>query len=387
MPPAQRVQLGQAISRLIAETPGALQRAGWQFGSMDQATLDGMAANLTQPGAGPPRLSAELTRATREGATGPYLTRLRSVQAKTSGATHVEIRGCEVGQDVPFLDAIRAYFGRPGNEPSVSAPDLFQYYFQLSFTTYPGGPGGAAPLTADWQSATVGLPQSFEDSRRIRAREMVRVTIDSTLAEVSARYGLNAALLETLNPQIRDPNALNGGDIVWLKAPGVLAGSATNLSDVCRTVLGNEHLWPRIWSFNPQIADAANLQPSDWIWLVSEDVRQRAGQISSPPTLAELQAAMAGGEAFVSVDRGTNLPTARMSDARRATAIASWLASQRFDPRGRTAQALSRLYAGQRFGPAMQQTFVTFLSRTYPTIEDPIWPDDPRFPAHFIHRP
>jgi len=233
------------------------------------------------------------------------------------------------------------------------------------------------------------LPESFEDSLRIRAGEMIRVVDRAwpSLGEVARRYGHDPALLQTLNPQIRDPLMLREGEIVWLKAPGVRAGTATSLADVCRDVLGSEYLWPRIWGFNPHIRDAGHLSAADWIWLVSADVRRQAGQIAMPPTVDEFRATLSRGDAVVGVDRQANRPTARLAERSRADAIAAWLARQQFDPQGRTAAALSRLYAGRRFTSAMRQTFVTFMSRSFPQIEDPVWQDDPRFPSHIIRRP
>jgi len=389
VPRADQPALRQAIAQLIAQIPAALVASGWVFAPMDQADIDAMAVPIRAPGAGPARLRPDLAVSIREGATGPYLRLLRSVQGKVDTGTHVQIRGCEVGQNPDFLEQMRAFFGRPDHLPSITAPDLFQYYFQLSFATFPGGPAGDAAVTAAWNDPAIGLPESFEDSRRIRAGEMIRVADERvpSLEDVARRYGHDPALIRTLNPQILDPTMLRGGDIVWLKAPGIRAGTNTSLSDICATVLGNEHLWPRIWSYNPQIQDAGHLSPADWIWLVSPEIRQRAGQISMPPTIDEFRATMARGEAFVGVDRQANRPTARMAEATKAGSVAAWLARQNFDPRGRTAVELSRLYAGRSFGPAMRQTFVSFLSRSFPQVEDPIWQDDPRFPSHIIRRP
>lgn len=389
LPPSDRPALRQAIAQLIARIPTALAASGWAFTPMDQADIDAMAAPLHVPGGPANSLRPDIATSIREGATGPYLQLLRRVKAKIDGGTHVEIRGCELGQNPDFLDDFRAFLGRPNHLPSVSAPDLFQYYFQLSFRTYSGGPRGDAEMASDWNDPLIRLPASFEDSLRIRAGEMLRVA-DSrapSLDDVARRYGHDPVLVRAVNPQIRDVTALPDGTVVWLRAPGVRAGSFANLSDLCSSIFGNEHLWPRIWSFNPQIPDAGHLSANDVVWLVSPEVRQRAGQIAQPPGVDDFRATMARGEAFVGFDRQVDRPMARMASGSQATAIAAWLARQQFDPRGRTAAALSRLYAGRNFERVMRQTFVTFLSRSYPQVEDPIWPDDPRFPSHIIRRP
>jgi hypothetical protein len=40
----------------------------------------------------------------------------------------VDIRGCRVGQDVPYLQAVREFFGVAGHEPTVSGPEWFQAF-------------------------------------------------------------------------------------------------------------------------------------------------------------------------------------------------------------------------------------------------------------------
>jgi hypothetical protein len=40
----------------------------------------------------------------------------------------VDVRGCQVGGDVAYLKALRTFFGKPGQEPTVSGPDFFQSF-------------------------------------------------------------------------------------------------------------------------------------------------------------------------------------------------------------------------------------------------------------------
>jgi hypothetical protein len=75
-------------------------------------------------------------------------------------------------------------------------------------------------------------------------------------------------------------------------------------------------------------------------------------------------------------------------DPRQApAAMGRWLATQRFDPQGRTAEALSRLFAGRQFTRTAMRLHMMFLSRSFPNVVDPIFPDDPRFAAHIIRVP
>ena len=84
--------------------------------------------------------------------------------------------------------------------------------------------------------------------------------------------------------------------------------------------------------------------------------------------------------------QGASQPRIRVDDPQRAAAMGRWLATQHFDPQGRTAQVLSRLFAAN-FRETALRLHMTFMSRSFPNIEDPIFPDDPRHPAHIIRIP
>jgi hypothetical protein len=66
-----------------------------------------------------------------------------------------------------------------------------------------------------------------------------------------------------------------------------------------------------------------------------------------------------------------NRPVAYLDDANRTAKLADWLAKQKWDPSGATAAALTS--AGRPTGRTVE-----FLSRGYPNIVDPMFPDDPR---------
>lgn len=375
----------QAVTRLIATAPAALQSAGISLAPLDPSAQATLADPFLDPNSTTGRINPRITTDIEEGAGGPFVRALRTLRAKVRTSTHVEIRGCNVGQSTAFLDSVRAFFGDPANLPSVSAPDLFQYFFQLSFAAYGGSQAEQARLTTDIQDPTLSLVASFDEATRIRNGEMVKVVNDRTLADLARRYSLGSEQrLRNLNPEI-DPNALTPGQTIWrVVRPRMPAGFFTGLETFCQEVLGNRHLWPRIWGNNPHLTQPT-LSPTDHI-----DLPGNIGVPLAAPALtqADYRAALAAGQAMVAVDPTDNRPRARLlNDAQRAQAIAAWLARQRFDPRGRTAQVLGQLYAGGRFQTQMRNTHIALLSRGYPNIVDPIFPDDPRHDAHIIRRP
>ncbi len=52
-------------------------------------------------------------------------TKLAIVKSRLDNS-FVDIRGCRVGQDPTFMRALRSFFGNPGLEPTISAPEWFQ---------------------------------------------------------------------------------------------------------------------------------------------------------------------------------------------------------------------------------------------------------------------
>jgi hypothetical protein len=47
----------------------------------------------------------------------------------------IDVRGCRVAQDPEYIDAIGAFFGKPGARPTVTGPHFFQAYGQFAFDT------------------------------------------------------------------------------------------------------------------------------------------------------------------------------------------------------------------------------------------------------------
>jgi hypothetical protein len=385
---SERAAVTKAFGSLQASLPAAMSAAGLKFGSITAAEAKSLADPFVESAGGRTRLKAELTKSIKEGAGGPFLKKLRSVQGKVNKETHVEIRGCNVGANVSLLDKLRAFFGRAGDLPSISAPDLFQYFFQLNYQTFGMAASERTRLEETYKDPDTGLAKGYEETKRLLAGEMTRVVNEKSLAELSAKYGYDAKRLRQLNPEISDPKKLTGGQIVWLRQrPQVRAGYYKTLGSFCSEYLGNKYAWPKVWAANPAIKDPGALKPG--MLLTVPVGLLTAPTVSAAPTFEEVRTHIRGGKAVVGIaDTAAGpRPTAYLDNPKRASALGEWLAAQKFDPKGRTAAALTRLYSKRRFKGAISKTYVNFLSLTYPNVEDPIFPEDPRYDKHFIKRP
>jgi hypothetical protein len=148
----------------------------------------------------------------------------------------------------------------------------------------------------------------------------------------------------------------------------------TSLGDFCEHRLANKYIWPAVWSLNPSIKDPSKLRPTSTLEVPE-----------SSPAFTELLGNLRGGKAEAVVRADLNRPVVYLDDAQRAQALGQWLAKQKWDPSGKTAAALSRIYA-QNFNRTAN-TYIEFLSVGYPQITDPIFPDDPRYASHIIQQP
>lgn len=321
----------KAVAGLQAAMPGAVAAAGIRWGAVSANEAATMADPFIDPAS--KKLKGELTRSISEGAGGPYLKRLRSVKAKVTGKTHVEIRGCSIGGEPDRLAELRGYFGTPGALPSISAPDLYQYYFQLSTSTYGGGPAEQARLESAYADPTLGVAESFESLPRMQAGEMTRVVNERKLSDLAAKYGFDADTVRRLNPEIADPDTLTRGQVVWLvQRTEVPMGVFATLDELCQGYLGNRHLWPKVWAENPSITDPTKLTPTDRIRIPPALLTQPVARAA--PTMADFSSAVRGGKAVAGLDTGANLTRLHLDLPRRAQAVGDWLAAQKFDPRG-----------------------------------------------------
>jgi hypothetical protein len=411
--PADRPAIRRAIASLRANIPGVLSGAGRTY-QQPQAEVDSMADPILAPGGG--GLKPEIERDIQEGGgSGPYLTKLAAVRANVDEKTHIEIRGCNVGEKPEFLDQIRALFGRPGHLPSIEAPDLYEYYFRLSYQTYTRGARSRQVLADTWADAGSGLAESYDDTIRMRKGELTRTVNEPTLEVLAAKYGYDAEKLRLLNPELVKLPALPSGTAVWLVArPPVPAGTNRTFKDFCQNVLGDATLEATIRGYNPGLKRtvwdrasdpaAPELKANDLVWLVPESMTnrkssnfwERAGAnplplrktLASPARqLPDLQADLDAGTGFVGFDRNLSKPVARLDNTQGAGEIGSWLVTQGYAP-GATAAKLAAPFK-RGFTAAANATYIDFLSPMYPeaAVTDVLFPSDPRYPKHIIRRP
>lgn len=381
----ERKKRTKAIAELIKHLPAVLASNTITFTPMEQQVADSLADPFLEGAGKQKRLRRDLTKSVREGADGPYLRKLRRVKNKISDKTHIEIRGCNVGRKPALLDTYRGYFGRSGNLPSISAPDLYQYFFRLSFQTYLKNSTEDAKLEAAFAEPSTGLARGFEDLKRMQAGEMTRVVNEKKMTDLAIKYGFNAAKVRKLNPEIKNPNKLKPGDVVWLvQRRTVNAGIYRTLSDFCKGYLGNQYTWPKVWGANPTIKNPSKLKPNQVLQLPAAVLTPPVA--TAAPTVQEFTAAVRSGKLVAGLSTEHNKPIVHMDNSKRAKALAEWLVAQKFDPKGRTAVALSKHYK-KRFRKAAERTYIGLLSRSYPTIVDPIFPEDPRHDKHIIRRP
>lgn len=58
----------------------------------------------------------------------------------------VDIRGCRIGQDRNFLQALRTFFGNPGSEPTISGPEWYQQFGTMGSISVSGSLAGIETL-------------------------------------------------------------------------------------------------------------------------------------------------------------------------------------------------------------------------------------------------
>ena len=384
---AQQTDLEKAFSDFEVALPQSFDDAGLNFNALTAEEAKTFADSYLDPDSTTPILHKDITTSLTEGAEGggPFLKKLRSVKGKIGSATHIEIRGCNVGEDTQTLDSFREYFGSTGNLPSISAPDLYQYFFQLNYSTYTQDPRDVAKLEGAFNTPDTGVSKAFEDQKRLKAGEMMRVVNEPSLAALATKYGFTLAELIRWNPQIKDPTKVKSGDEVWrvmrTEAP---AGKHKTLKAFCKDYIGDEKALDDVKAANTHITDPEALYEGD---LIKIPKTRQAAKVAAPSaTVADFTTAVRAGEVVTGIN-ASNRPETHFDDSKRRTALAAWLEKQQFDPKGRTAAQLQALYAGSNFEAQAAKTHINFLSNTYPSIEDPIFPEDQRYAKHIIKRP
>lgn len=400
----KRAETKKGIAELQKQMPVVMASAKISFANLTQDEAKTLADPLIE---GKGSLRKSLSKSIEEGAGGPFLKKLRSVRNKITDKTHIEIRGCNVGSKNETMDGIRAFFGNAGALPSLSAPDLYQYFYQLNVKSYSARE--QADLEAVYDDAPVGVKPGFDDLRRMKAGEMVRVAMSGTLAELAVRYGFNADSVFKFNPEIeKKDDRISEGTILWLVQRDVAPiGRHKGLMRFCEMYLGKAHAWPKVWAVNTWLTNPKNIVPTDQVTIPKDMLDSKFAAMAS--LKSAFVAAVRGGDAVaglaseldvnvrtraggVAKERRTfehPRPVLHIDDTKRNQALGKWLASQNFDPKGRTAKALGDRFGrnGDQFEAARANTFVQFLSRGYPKPDDPIFPEDPRYAKHLKQRP
>ena len=396
----------KAIAELTKNLPAVMTAAKLVFGTLTADEAKVFADDFVETPGKQSGLKKSLSKSVQEGAGGPYLKKLNSVRGKISDKTHVEIRGCNVGSDIKTMDALRGYFGNPGALPSMTAPDLFQFFFQLNVKSY--HKDEEADLEAAYDDPHLGVKTGFPDITRMKAGEMIRLHVGGKIADLATRYGFNAEKVRKLNPEVDKPDELHSGDMLWLVQREVVpAGIYKTLEDFCTNYVGKKYSWPAVWGANPWLRNPKKISPTDNITVPKDVLTKPFAAVATDK--AAFTAAVRSGEAVAGLADQVDVkernksggvttrtvtftnprPLLHIDDAKRSQALGKWLAAQKFDPKGRTAEVLSKRFgkSGAEFAAGRAGTYVQFLTRAYPNAEDPIFPEDPRYDKHIIRRP
>jgi len=254
----------------------------------------------------------------------------------------------------------------------------------------------------------LGIKEAFTNPTRSRAGETIRLNIGGKIADVAKRYGFVADKVRKLNPEIDKPDELHSGDVLWLVQREIVpAGFYKTLEEFCVGYLGDAKAVAAVQKANPAIKDPAKLDPG--IQITVPKTLLKAPFAAAATDKAAFVAAVRGGEAVEGLAdqlttkqigrRGRVVsttttfahphPVLHIDDSKRAEAIGKWLAAQKFDPTGRTADVLSQRFgkSGADFERGRAGTYVQFLTKGYPNAEDPLFPEDPRYDKHIIRRP
>jgi|GEM_PF-754768 len=92
----------------------------------------------------------------------------------------VDIRGCRVGQDHQYMQALQEFFGNPGHAPTISGPDWFQS-FSILGVLFP--------------STEAQIDQAFSTGFSSPSLTLAAADIQREFSSWSGRAGLNAQLL------------------------------------------------------------------------------------------------------------------------------------------------------------------------------------------------
>jgi hypothetical protein len=95
----------------------------------------------------------------------------------------VDVRGCRIGQDRNFLQALRTFFGNPGSEPTVSGPEWYQSFGTMgSYETSGSLTGTEAIMDSAFNSGISGTRITGGDVQREYSAWAGRIGINSQIS-------------------------------------------------------------------------------------------------------------------------------------------------------------------------------------------------------------
>jgi hypothetical protein len=402
------------IAKLIKEAPLALTRAGREAHLAKDEELD--AGMLDVPAAGAAKIKPAVSALTKLGAGGSYVKKLAAIRERIDDKTHIDIRGCNVGADTAFLDNVRKLFGNEPKLPSVSAPDMYEYFYAIANAEFFGtNQTEKDRLTTDF--GAVG--KQFDARERMLKGEAMMAVHEKNLDEFAKKYGFDPLKIYLLNPELRADEKWHqiSPPLVWLVARKIKAGTNRTFTEFAENVLQDATLADVLRVYNPHIkkltiwgktAGDTELHPNDDIWLSPEHLRKTTiwdqvldptqpkggpkvpqplrDRTSSPAsTAADYETSLRGGNLFIYLDQGK--VKIRLDVAHARSGFAKWLAARSYGPKPEKAGSIEK-----RLGKGMENVtnvYVDFLGKGYPAamVEDPVFGDDPRFAKHIIRRP
>lgn len=128
--------LAHVASLAAAEFPGPPAVSAQQVLAL-QPAIEAAVTSLafTFSGVSVPASQASHVREGLRATASGFRGRLNSARARFTRDSWVDIRGCNAGDDIAYLEAVSRFFGTAPNLPHVSAPDWFQIFPFLAFRT------------------------------------------------------------------------------------------------------------------------------------------------------------------------------------------------------------------------------------------------------------
>jgi hypothetical protein len=147
-----------------------------QLQTLRNAILDAIAA-LTIPAEPEHEARKERLSAVVAAVQGGHRAKLERARQRLNSQSWIDIRGCNVGADQSYLQAISQYFGQPDELPSVSAPDWYSSYPSINLSEVSraessllGSDSEVADAAAHWGAVTgvarqvMALRQFYEEA-------------------------------------------------------------------------------------------------------------------------------------------------------------------------------------------------------------------------------